>query len=51
MSPFKVLYGRKCTASISWDNLVDIVMVRPKMLQEMEQMVKKLQQNLKVGQY
>ena len=46
-SPFKVLYDRKCMTPISWDNLVDRLMVGPKMLQEMENMVRKVQQNLK----
>jgi transposase InsO family protein len=32
MSPFKVLYGRKCTTPISWDNPVDRIMVGPEML-------------------
>ena len=43
MSPFEVLYERKCTTLISWDNPVDRLMVRPEMLQEMENMVKKVQ--------
>jgi hypothetical protein len=50
MSPFEILYGRKCTTPISWDNPVDRIMVGPDMLQEMESMVKKAQQNLKVAQ-
>jgi hypothetical protein len=29
MSPFEVLYGRKCTTPISWDNLVDRIMIGP----------------------
>jgi len=41
MSPFKVLYVRKCTTPISWDNLVARIMVGPEMLEEMENMVKK----------
>ena len=47
MSPFKILYGRKCTTPINWDNLTDRLMVGPEMLQEMENMVRKVQQNLK----
>jgi hypothetical protein len=50
MSPFEILYGRKCMTPISWDNPVDRIMVGPDMLQEMESMVKKAQQNLKVVQ-
>ena len=40
MSPFEVLYGRKCTTPMSSDNPVDRIMVQPEMLQEMEKMVK-----------
>jgi transposase InsO family protein len=43
MSPFEVSYGRKCTTPINWDNLVDRIMVGPKILQEMERMVKMVQ--------
>jgi hypothetical protein len=47
LSPFEVLYDRKCTTPISWDNPVDRLMVGPEMLQEMENTVRKVQQNLK----
>ena len=50
MSPFEVLYGRKCKTPISWDNPVDNIMVGTEMLQEMEMMVKRVQQNLKEAQ-
>jgi hypothetical protein len=43
MSPFEVLYGRKCMNPISWDNPVNRLMVGPEMLQEMESMVRKVQ--------
>jgi hypothetical protein len=43
LSPFKVLYGRKCTTPISWDNPADRLMVGLEMLQEMENMVRKVQ--------
>ena len=29
MNPFEVLYDKKCTTLISWDNLVDRLMVGP----------------------
>jgi hypothetical protein len=29
MIPFEVLYDKKCTTPISWDNLVDSLMVGP----------------------
>jgi hypothetical protein len=50
LSPFEILHGRKCTTLISWDNSADRLMVGPDMLQEMENMVKKVQQNLKEAQ-
>ena len=50
MSPFEVLYGIKRTNPISWDNPVDRLMVGPEMLQEMENQVRKIQQNLKEAQ-
>jgi hypothetical protein len=50
MSPFEVLYESKCTTPMSWDNPVDKIMVGPIMLQEMEKMVRRIQQNLKEAQ-
>ena len=50
LSPFEILYDRKCTTLITWDNPVDRLMVGPEMLQEMENMVRKVQQNLKEAQ-
>ena len=43
MSPFEVLYGRKCTTLISCDNPFDGLMMGPEMLHEMEKTVRKLQ--------
>ena len=50
MSPFEVLYGRKCCTHVSWDNPADMIVLGPDMVKEMEQMVKEVQQNLKVAQ-
>eukprot|EP00253_Pinus_taeda_P027064 PITA_27064 len=50
MSPFEVLYGRKCHTPSSWGGPEDKIMLGPEMLKEMEQMVKKVQANLKVAQ-
>jgi hypothetical protein len=47
LSPFEVLYDIKCTTPISWDNLVDRLMVGPELLHEMESTVRKVQQNMK----
>ena len=37
MSPFEILYGRTCTTPVSWDSLVDRLMIGPEMLQDMDQ--------------
>ena len=50
MSPFEILYGRKCTTPVSWDIPVDHLMIGPEMLQDMEQTVWEVQKNLKVAQ-
>jgi hypothetical protein len=50
LSPIEIMYGKKCTTPISWDNPDDRLMVGPEMLQEMENMVRKVQQNLKEAQ-
>lgn len=50
MSPFEILYGRKCNTPISWSNPVDRLMLGPEMLKEMELTVKQVQSNLKVAQ-
>jgi hypothetical protein len=50
MSPFEALYGRKCNTPVSLDNLVDRVVVRPDLLQEMEEQMIKIKQNLKDAQ-
>ena len=50
LSPFKILYGRKCKTPISWSNLVDRLMLAPDLLKEMELTVKQVQRNLKIAQ-
>ena len=49
MSPFEALYGRSCKTLVSWDNLVDRVIVGPEMLKDMEEQVVKIKQNLKIA--
>ena len=48
-SPFKILYGRKCNTPISWSNLMDRLVLGPELLKEMEEIVNKVQGNLKVS--
>ena len=49
MIPFEILYGKKCTTPVSWDSPVDCLMVGPKMLQDMEQIVREEKKILKVA--
>eukprot|EP00253_Pinus_taeda_P022139 PITA_22139 len=50
MSPFEVLYGRKCRTASNWSGPEDKLKLGPEMLQEMEDMVKKVRANLKAAQ-
>lgn len=50
LSPFEILYGRKCNTPISWSNPVDRIMLGPELLKEMELTVKQVQHNLKEAQ-
>ena len=36
MSPFEVLYGRKCRTPVTWDSLVDWLMLGPNLLLDLE---------------
>ena len=49
-SPFEILYGQKCNTPISWSNPVDRLVLGPKLLKEMEEIVKQVQGKLKVAQ-
>jgi hypothetical protein len=37
MSPFEALFGRKCNTLVSWDNLIDRVVIGLDLLKEMEE--------------
>ena len=47
MSPFEVLYGQKCRTLVTWDSLVDRLMLGLDLLLDLEQLVTKVQGNLK----
>ena len=47
MSPFQVLYGWKCRTPITQDSSVDRLMLGPDLLKDLEQLVTKVQVNLK----
>ena len=49
VSPFEILYGRKCNTPISWRDLVDRLMLGLDLLKDMELTVKHEQQNLKAA--
>ena len=50
MSPFEVLYGRKCRTPVTWDSLVDRLMLGHDLLMDIEHLVTKVQVNLKEAQ-
>eukprot|EP00253_Pinus_taeda_P012217 PITA_12217 len=50
LSPFEVLYGRKCHTPSSWGGPEDRLRLGLDMLKEMEDMVKKVRNNLKAAQ-
>ena len=50
MSPFEVLYGRKCRKSTTWDSSIERLMLGPDLLKDLEQLVTKVKQNLKEAQ-
>ena len=50
MSPFEILYGRKCSTPISWSNSGYRLMIGPEMLKDMELTMKHVQSNLKIAQ-
>ena len=49
MSPFEIMYKRKCNTPIYWRSSVDRLMLGP-ILKYMELRVKQVQQNLKGAQ-
>ena len=50
MSPYEALYGRRCRTLVTWDNLVNRIVLGPELLKEMEQEVVNIRKNLKVAQ-
>jgi transposase InsO family protein len=50
MSPFEALYGRKCNTPVSWEALVDRVVLKLEFLIEMEAKWVKIKQNLMATQ-
>src|SRR5713226_2712960 len=50
MSPYEALYGRRCRTPVTWDNQVNMIVIGPYLLKEMEQDIAKIRQNLKATQ-
>jgi hypothetical protein len=50
MAPFEVLYGRKCRASLFWNQIGESQVFGLEVLQEVERQVQTVRQNLKVAQ-
>jgi len=50
MSPFEALYGRTWNTPVSWENLVDIVVLGLELIKDMEDQVVKIKKNLKAAQ-
>ena len=50
MSPFEVLYGHKCRTLVTWDSLVDWLMLGLDLLMDLEHLVTKVHVNLKEAQ-
>ena len=50
MSPYEALYGRRCRTPVTWDNPVNMIVLGPELLKEMEQEVVKIRQKLKAAQ-
>ena len=47
MSPFEVLYGWKCRTPVTWDSPLDELLLELDLLKDLEQLVTKVQQNIK----
>ena len=49
MSPFEAVYGRNCNAPLSWSNLVHKKWYEDENIQEMEKMIKREKDNMKLA--
>jgi len=48
MAPFEALYDRRCRSSLCWNELDETLIVGLKMIQEMIERIRVVQQNMKV---
>ncbi|XP_052484587.1 uncharacterized protein LOC128039866 [Gossypium raimondii] len=49
MAPYEALYGRRCRSPVCWMELRERKIIGQKLVQEAEEMVKKIQERLKVA--
>ena len=49
MSPFEALYGKKFNTLVSWDNLVDRVVLGIELVKDMENQMLKKHRTIKVS--
>ena len=50
MGSFKALYGQSCNTPIGWSDLVNMVLIGPDMLADMEHEIQVIKKNLKATQ-
>jgi hypothetical protein len=50
MSPFKVLYGRKCRTPLFWNEPIENQVFGPEILREVERQVQVVRENLQLAQ-
>ena len=49
MAPFEAFHGRRCRTPLSWNKLDETLVVGPKMLQDMMEKIRIVQQNMKAA--
>ena len=50
MAPYKALYGRKYMTPLCWNDISEIIVIGPQMLEEMTEQIRSIQQKMKAAQ-
>lgn len=50
MAPYKALYGRKCKSPMHWDEVGEMSLIGPELVQHTAQMVEKIRETMKISQ-
>ena len=50
MAPFEALYERKCKTQLCWSELDEALTLRPELIQETTEMIRKIQEHIKAAQ-